>query len=108
MVELTVTGYPSTRTVKSVLAAVVLPRFSSYVNVNVVPAVFTAADWNVGAVVSPATVEPFVTGKFVIESKSVPELSCTALLVVDVSGVGAAYEIVTIRLDVITEARLSV
>ena len=45
---LTVTGEPSTRTVKSVVAAVVLPRFSLYVNVNVVPAVFTAADWNTG------------------------------------------------------------
>ena len=70
---LTVTGEPSTRTVKSVVAAVVLPRFSSYVNVNVVPAVFTAADWNTGAVRS--TVELFVTLVADKDTASLPTVS---------------------------------
>jgi hypothetical protein len=50
---------PPTNTVKSEPTAVVVDNASEYVNVTVVPAVFVAAETNVGPVVS--TVELFVT-----------------------------------------------
>jgi hypothetical protein len=89
-VELTVTGFPSTRTVNELAPAVVEPRVSLYVRVNEVPRELTAADEKVGAVVSTTTVEPFVTAKFVMDNRSAPDASCTALFVVDASEAGAA------------------
>jgi hypothetical protein len=57
----TVLALPLTRTVNALVDAVVDERFSSYVIVNWVPAAFTAALWNTGAVVSlPVGVPSFV------------------------------------------------
>ena len=71
----TTTGTPSTSTVKSVVAAVVDPNVSLNVAVSVVPAVLTVPDTKVGGVVSGTTVELLVTGKWLMESKSVPPAS---------------------------------
>ena len=55
--ELTVTGEPSAVTVNADAAAVVLPSDSLYVSVRVVPAAFTAADWNTGGTPIGVTAE---------------------------------------------------
>jgi hypothetical protein len=78
---------PFTVTANADVDAVVAFNASLYVNVNVVPAAFTAADEKTGAVVS--AVELFVTARETNETASFPELSCTALLLVEVLGVGA-------------------
>jgi hypothetical protein len=82
---------PPTNTVKSEPAAVVVDNASEYVNVIVVPAVFVAADTNVGARVS--VVDAFVTDVDEILPTSFPEVSCTAL--VSLSFVGSVYVKVT-------------
>jgi hypothetical protein len=65
---------PFTVTANADVEAVVAFNASLYVNVNVVPAVFTAAELNVGAVRS--TVELFVTDcDVVIAPASLPTVS---------------------------------
>jgi hypothetical protein len=81
---------PFTITLKSVAKAVVAFNVSSYARDKTVPVVFNEADNSVGAVVSPTTVELFVTGDSVNEIASLPAASCTAALLVAEFGVGAA------------------
>ena len=64
---------PPTITLNADAAAVVADNASEYVNVTVVPAVFTAADTNVGAVTS--TVELFVTEVAASDTASFPVVS---------------------------------
>jgi hypothetical protein len=67
---------PPTVTAKSEAPAVVADNASEYVNVTVVPALFTAAETKVGDVVS--TVELFVTEVAANVAASLPAASCTA------------------------------
>jgi hypothetical protein len=85
---------PFTVTANADVEAVVAFNASLYVNVNVVPAVLTAAELNVGAVRS--TVELFVTDCDESEIASLPTVSCTALFAVELSEVGAVYDTVTV------------
>ena len=82
---------PPTITLNADVVAVVADNASEYVNVTVVPAVFVAADTNVGAVAS--TVELFVTDVAGNEAASLPEASCTALA--SFPPVGSVYATVT-------------
>jgi len=67
---------PPTDTANADVDAVVADNASEYVRVTVVPAAFTAAETNAGAVAS--TVELFVTDVADNEAASLPAESCTA------------------------------
>jgi hypothetical protein len=67
---------PPTDTANADVDAVVPDNASEYVRVTVVPAAFTAAETNAGAVAS--TVESFVTEVADNEAASLPAESCTA------------------------------
>ena len=105
---LTEYGTPLTETVKSDAEAVVAFSVSLYASDNTVPAVFNDAESSVGAVVSPGTVELFVTAVFVNARASLPTLSCTAIFDVALFEAGARYETVTVWLEVIVGEILSV
>ena len=72
------------------------------------PAVFNDAESKVGAVVSPGTVELFVTAVFVNARASLPAVSCTAIFDVALFEAGAVYETVTVWLEVIVGEILTV
>ena len=74
--ELTDRDTPSTITLNADVVAVVADNASEYVSVTVVPAVFVAADTNVGAVLS--TVELFVIAVADKVGASLPVESCSA------------------------------
>jgi hypothetical protein len=99
---------PLTKTVKSDVEAVVVFSVSLYARDNTVPAVFNDAESNVGAVVSPGTVELFVTAVFVNARASLPTESCTAMFDVALFEAGAAYENVTVWFEVIVGEIFSV
>ena len=82
---------PPTNTVKSEVPAVVADNASEYVNVTVVPAVFVAADTNVGT--DRSTVELFVTEVAASVAASFPAESCTAEE--SLPSVGSVYATVT-------------
>jgi hypothetical protein len=78
------------------LGAVVAFSVSLYESDSTVPAVFNDAEINVGAVISPAIDELFVTAVFVNARASLPTESCTAIFEVALFDAGAAYETVTV------------
>jgi hypothetical protein len=82
--------------VNAVLPAVVAFRVSLYESDSTVPAVFKDADNRVGGVVSPATVELFVTATSENANASLPSESWTATFDVDEFDAGAIYETETI------------
>ena len=97
----TITGTPAANTVYALVGAVVALNASSYVMVRVVPAELTDAEEKIGALKSGATAELFVAVMPVTDNMSLPATSCNAALLAVASSAGAAYETVTVLLEVI-------
>ena len=99
----TITGTPAANTVYALVGAVVALNASSYVMVRIVPVELTEdeAGEKIGALKSGATAELFVAVMPVTDNMSLPAVSCNAALFAVASSAGAAYETVTVLLEVI-------